>query len=60
MKSHSIEEEKVVGRREKLLQILSGSFDKAISLKFLSQNNRANKDIITQIKATWDNKNSMI
>ena len=42
------------------MTILDGSFDEKLSLKFLSQNNRANKDVISQLKNTWDGKNSIV
>jgi len=60
LKAHSIESLEVVDKREKVLKILSGSFNENCSLKFLSQNNRANKDTISQIKSSWDGKNSII
>lgn len=46
--------------KEKVREVLSGSFRNKTSYKFLSQNNRSNKDTITTFKKFWDKKNSII
>lgn len=45
--------------QSQVLNILSGSFHQTSSFKFLNQNNRANKDVITKLKQFWDNKSTI-
>jgi 26S proteasome regulatory subunit N2 len=60
LESKQIEDQAILDKRTKLVGILKGSFHEGISLKFLSQNNRSNKDVMHQIRLTWDGKSSVI
>lgn len=46
-------------QKEQVITILSGKFAESNAFKFLNQNNRSNKDVITKLKQFWDGKNSV-
>lgn len=46
-------------QKEQLITILSGKFAESSAFKFLNQNNRSNKDLISKLKQFWDTKNSV-
>ena len=59
LKKLPIEGEEAGINQSQILSILSGQFHQTSSFKFLNQNNRSNKDVITKLKQFWDNKNSI-
>lgn len=59
LKKLTLEGHDAAFNQSQILSILSGSFHQTSSFKFLNQNNRANKDVITNLKKFWDNKNSI-